>query len=64
MQFAWNYHKMIAIGATGCGKTKLIIDKYLPLADRLMIIDTNNEISTMTGLKKTRNIMEWSPATP
>lgn len=64
LDFKWNYHKGIFIAPTGAGKTHLVINQYLPLADRLMICDSNMEIASQTGLKYTRNIKEWSPDCP
>ena len=61
--YAWNYDKILLVGASGSGKTELAIKQYLPKADRLLIIDTNAEISTKTGLAKTRNLSEWNPDT-
>ena len=59
--FSWNYDKVLLVGASGSGKTELAIKQYLPKAERLLIIDTNAEISTKTGLTKTRNLNEWNP---
>jgi len=59
--YAWNYDKVLLVGASGSGKTELAIKQYLPKADRLLIIDTNAEISSKTGLAKTRNLNEWNP---
>ena len=62
--FYWNYQKALLIGGSGCGKTKLVLDEYLPTANNLMIIDTNMEISSLTGLKNTTDLREWSPSCP
>lgn len=62
--FSWNYHKGIFIGSSGCGKTSEIVNNYLPLGNRLMIIDANMEIATKTGLPKTTKLKEWSPQIP
>ena len=64
MKFAWNYHKVLAIGPSACGKTSLIIETYLKTADKLMILDTNCEISLLTKLPFTRNLKDWSPQIP
>ena len=59
--YSWNYDKVLLVGSSGSGKTELAIKQYLPHAERLLIIDTNAEISSKTGLAKTRNLSEWSP---
>ncbi len=59
--YSWNYDKVLLVGSSGSGKTELAIKQYLPHAERLLIIDTNAEISSKTGLTKTRNLSEWSP---
>lgn len=61
--YSWNYDKILLVGASGSGKTELALKQYLPFAERLLIIDTNAEISSKTGLEKTRNLKDWNPET-
>lgn len=60
--YFWNHHKVLLIGASGCGKTTLALEQYLPTADRLMIVNTNYEFTNK--LPSTRKLSKWSPELP